>query len=727
MRGLLILLVVVFIVNCVEGRVRSNTQIARPLNHSFADLTADKISDFIVTDGDKVYIASTEFTVHGYAYTKVPGIIKYVITGTFNVANKEGVCFTYSSGTNYGKIDCYGMSPDNKYLWWAFTQSDFVGNSHAIVGDFDGNGYDDILVYAPATGYFNVYTIQSTGFFGLMSTWKAADATGLLNHQIRAGNFDGDSRTDIIAWAPGTRAFKLLVTQNCRNGPSTALKHCPKLWWTTVSNFATATEEVAVPNLDGDAYDDIVFHDVNTGAWRVFDASFNYGLKTLFPQTTGPLEALTYTNMYWAKMKNVPSEAGNSDNRDDLMLFAYQINFWYRYDARWDSTALNRTYWWAYTNYALLLNVDTDGDAILTKHELGGYDANNDGVSDTPLHHYGASPFYKDIFVEVDYMVAGPGETESHIFKPAAVNIAVAAMAEKSINLHVFVDTALAYSANMGNPFDWALHFDPIKNANFPVARRPFFHYCIFGSRYGATTSSGLSRGIVASDFIVTLGGWSSNPGTDQQQAGTFLHELGHNLGLLHGGTDSVNNKANFLSIMNYNYQTGGMFKNGAYRFYYSDLTCSNMNELAVNENNGVQCSVASGNTYWSYISPKAYWYLVNTAIDFNGDTVYSASIAYDTNSDGLQNTVIGGPNEYSKLVFKGGSVGSAAGQTMRARVQPEDMEPELTEDDVETIAHPPDFHGPRDVDEAKEPHNGIQYLWSSSNVPEGWTDPLRM
>jgi uncharacterized repeat protein (TIGR01451 family) len=44
-------------------------------------------------------------------------------------------------------------------------------------------------------------------------------------------------------------------------------------------------------------------------------------------------------------------------------------------------------------------------------------------------------------------------------------------------------------------------------------------------------------------------------------QAGTFMHELGHTLGLLHGGAVFTNCKPNYLSVMNYSRQTnaGGL------------------------------------------------------------------------------------------------------------------------------------------------------------------------
>jgi hypothetical protein len=39
------------------------------------------------------------------------------------------------------------------------------------------------------------------------------------------------------------------------------------------------------------------------------------------------------------------------------------------------------------------------------------------------------------------------------------------------------------------------------------------------------------------------------------EQGGTFMHELGHVLGLQHGGGDGTNNKPNYLSVMNYLFQ----------------------------------------------------------------------------------------------------------------------------------------------------------------------------
>ena len=59
-------------------------------------------------------------------------------------------------------------------------------------------------------------------------------------------------------------------------------------------------------------------------------------------------------------------------------------------------------------------------------------------------------------------------------------------------------------------------------------------------------------------DFMVSLYGLSNQVnGSADQRAGTFMHELGHNLGLGHGGGDKINYKPNYLSVMNYVFQMG--------------------------------------------------------------------------------------------------------------------------------------------------------------------------
>jgi hypothetical protein len=63
---------------------------------------------------------------------------------------------------------------------------------------------------------------------------------------------------------------------------------------------------------------------------------------------------------------------------------------------------------------------------------------------------------------------------------------------------------------------------------------------------------------------MVTLGLWDQQTGTPFIQGSTLLHELGHNLGLRHGGVVpsgalEPNCKPNYLSVMNYLFQVRGL------------------------------------------------------------------------------------------------------------------------------------------------------------------------
>lgn len=88
-------------------------------------------------------------------------------------------------------------------------------------------------------------------------------------------------------------------------------------------------------------------------------------------------------------------------------------------------------------------------------------------------------------------------------------------------------------------------------------------------------------------DVMVTLGLWRSDiPDNDQvggvlTQAGTLMHELGHNLNLSHGGSSSTPNcMPNYPSVMSYLYQTRGLTdSSGVPQIDYSNGLLARLNE----------------------------------------------------------------------------------------------------------------------------------------------------
>jgi hypothetical protein len=336
------------------------------------------------------------------------------------------------------------------------------------------------------------------------------------------------------------------------------------------------------------------------------------------------------------------------------------------------------------------VNTDTDGDGLLDEWEKYGYDADNDGVVDVNLPAMGADYKHKDIFVEVDWMTGHKPLAEGMANVVAAFKSAPVKNPDKKTGITIHIDTGefgggneVPHDANL-SPV-WT-EFDAIKAANFDDKRSAIFHYCLFAHDYEGTTSSGISRDIPASDFIVSLGSWDYGTGTMKQQAGTFMHELGHNLGLKHGGNDHVGYKPNFLSIMNYFFQMDWLrYKKSDQKLDYSRFDIKSLNENALNESKaldrvGGDTPIALYGT--RYIDATPYYRLTDKCtsnVDWNGNgSSKQPNVAVDLNYDGAKNTLTGNCEEWSIIVFTGGSVGSGGRPIVRVAPAPE---PDLTLD----------------------------------------------
>ncbi|MBI5711654.1 MAG: hypothetical protein HZC42_15315 [Candidatus Eisenbacteria bacterium] len=210
--------------------------------------------------------------------------------------------------------------------------------------------------------------------------------------------------------------------------------------------------------------------------------------------------------------------------------------------------------------------IDIDDDGLNDAWEKYGIEVDANGrrwIPDSP------QVFKKDLYVEVDCLA---GRT----FGPAAVELVRNAFANVSswslpspnpgfvngVELHAQVDeTGLADPGFAGDVLGSFRTFKGSRfgtlaerDSGFTAAKRMVTRYCVFAAD-NATGGSGLAE-LVGDDFLVSIAQFdSAGVSPIRHQAAAFMHELGHNLGLWHGGQDDWNHKPNYHSIMNYTWQ----------------------------------------------------------------------------------------------------------------------------------------------------------------------------
>ncbi len=363
-------------------------------------------------------------------------------------------------------------------------------------------------------------------------------------------------------------------------------------------------------------------------------------------------------------------------------------------------------------------NTDSDLDGIPDSSEVQG-----STFAGLPLYDWGARAGIRDIFIHIDYMESSdPGVIPNE----TALNKVVDAFQAKDIAIHFDVgnlfhtasgtnltrfdldDTShqVSYAAGVAIGYyeDSRANLYDYKSLYMDLARKQIFHYLLFANSQNSDGSGG-SSGIAefeGNDFIVSLGGWglvSDSNKLINYQASTIMHELGHNLGLEHGGNTPTNYKPNYISIMNYLYQMNGLPTIGVsegdrylyehfdignlagltnspldsttnFEMDYSDGTSSSIDENHVNETTGLGRSGSGG-------------------VDYNNDDAFSTDINEDINFDGIETQTHTDFDDWSNinLFFQRYIAGDSTGSYSRSSyswtdIVEDDRQPVYPEDD---------------------------------------------
>jgi hypothetical protein len=399
------------------------------------------------------------------------------------------------------------------------------------------------------------------------------------------------------------------------------------------------------------------------------------------------------------------------------------------------------------------ISQDRDGDGLFDSWEKNGVDVNNDGTADLSLADLGAKVDHKDVFVEADFM-------EGHRPLDAAITDVVNAFAgspvhnpdgHDGINLHAALSAApiplvdkIAFSDGSFDTIKQDSFGDPGDSPEKIRAKHLVYRYCVFANlqidvlkngQFQEDHDSGVTRAIGASDFLVSLGSMTPERftelgGEEQVEAGTFMHELGHSLGLLHGGGDDMQYKPNYLSVMNYAYQFAG--NDPSRPLDYSRAALPSLDEAHLQEPFGVVGPVGRVVIYG--VNGQMRKAFTNMPIDWNGNgTPIDLNVSADINfilrpnslvGDGIH--VLNGYDDWSNLQYSFHSKRGFTNGDDLTSVDPETVET-VSLDDAVAAAETLDYDGdgianafdnaPSTFNPDQAAHNGVPDVIAKKTV----------
>jgi len=312
----------------VQAKARSNTFFPMISGLGFVDIDGDGLQEISQINQNKVFVNYIDSNTTGLWTFFARNNISRIVVGNFSTSAPGGneICAFLVNGM----MECAQWNNGSTVYQTSIAAAD----EQILVGEFTGDGFDDILVLRPSDGRIRIFshtTLTSNFTETLVDLGNLTGFPWTSNVKVLVGDFGGQAgRDDLMVWDKASGKLYRYDTVTYL-GKTT--------WWIAYATGAgfinTSTETVRVANLTGGNLEGLAVRNTTTGAYRFLRADCNSGCLTT--ETSVSAGSLTVMNTsfyndtvgaFFAKTSNATSNARDGA----VFLDAYNARM-YRHDA----------------------------------------------------------------------------------------------------------------------------------------------------------------------------------------------------------------------------------------------------------------------------------------------------------------------------------------------------------------------------------------------------------
>ncbi len=280
-----------------------------------------------------------------------------------------------------------------KTPWPSEWLNNFGDNSNELhIGDFNGDGRDDLLIRDNNQSKF--YVMLSNGKKFVQSSkllWE--EGFGVASQELKIGDFNGDGKDDLLIWNKGVNQSDSKYYVSLSNGIDEFKGAWPSLW---LSNFGVVGQELKIGDFNGDDKDDLLI-------WNKSDSKFFVALSNgvEFPYSSDTL----WEEGFGTGVQELKIGDFNRDGLDDILIWKKgpkQIDSEYRVAL---SNGINK---FKPSPLVWLTNFGAESQELF----VGDFDGNNSNSSSAKMNfnkknynsevNFNPNPFKEKLYIQLN-------------------------------------------------------------------------------------------------------------------------------------------------------------------------------------------------------------------------------------------------------------------------------------------------------------------------------------